>query len=65
VNLQDKGQRWLDMTLKSVTIFAVLGLLVLLVAVHFVEKMFKDVLDSATGTSAPAKTSTDAAKAKH
>ena len=54
--LSEKAQRFVHMTLRSIIFFAVLGAVVLLVAVHFVEKMFNDTIREATGISQQSQT---------
>ena len=58
--LDDKAQRFLDGTFKSIIFFAILGAIACFAAVHFIENMFKDVIGESTKISNPsaAKTST-------
>ena len=53
--VSEKVQKYLHMTVRSIIFFAVLGAVVMLVAVHFVEKMFNDAISEATTVTQPQK----------
>lgn len=59
MSLNHKASKILDGTFKTVIFFAIIGAIAFLVAVHFIEKMFQDVIGESTKISNPAKASTE------
>ncbi len=48
MNLKRQGEAWLDRILKSIVIFAIVGLVILCAGAYLVNKMFQDILSNVT-----------------
>jgi hypothetical protein len=62
MSLDHKTQKFLDGTFKTVIFFAIIGAIVFLVAVHFIENMFKDMIGESTKISNPTTTKTNSSQ---